>query len=227
MRTRCRCWCLKIGLSAVGIREKEQKFTGEDGVNPHTNTTRMQMLRMANPEVFLNVLIMTAAVVKSKYPTHTDNNRLIQKGRPSSRLSRVVHESSFLNSMSDDCVLINTLTRTSSSISSEWVPAQEHRHKQHLSYPDQWTSCGNTVLLVCWQSGRDPIFPVINNSCAWSNQIAKKERKETGCWSKQSESISIIYFNSLFTPKHNNPHRFVPVGVGKATICISRGIFSL
>lgn len=71
------------------------------------------------------------------------------------------------------------------------------------------------MLLVCWQSGWDPTFPVINSSWAPRSHQKAPPPQKRGCWSRHSESRSIIYFNSLFTQKHNNPHRFGPVGSRK------------
>lgn len=84
----------------------------------------------------------------------------------------IIHQFIFLVLLSPwrECVLIsllrwtgdNTVTsrglmRTSSTeFSSRNKTQNKQWNKQHLSYPDQWPSCGDTVLLVCWQSDQHP-----------------------------------------------------------------------
>lgn len=57
------------------------------------------------------------------------------------------------------------------------------------------------------------LFPVINNSKACLNN--DKKSQTTGFWPVHSNSRCIIYSTSLFTQKHNNPHRFGAAGGGK------------
>lgn len=46
--------------------------------------------------------------------------------------------------------------------------------------------------------------------------LNNQKSQKTGCWSWHSKSRCIIYSTSLFTKKHNNPHRFGAVGGRKS-----------
>ena len=56
------------------------------------------------------------------------------------------------------------------------------------------------------------LLPVINNSKVRGYVLNNQKVREPDAWCRHGESRCIIYSTSLFTQKHNNPHRFGAVG---------------
>lgn len=63
------------------------------------------------------------------------------------------------------------------------------------------------VQCYCYADRAVPI-PISCHKQFQSVALLNNQSQRTGCWPEHSKSRCIIYSASLFTQKHNNPHRF-------------------